>query len=144
VPELILLTSLKRHSDVALLLLRSIVGAFLIWGVWDNIVSAERMREFVEFLTKFGFDAPQVMARLSVWAQFAAGVGFMAGLLTRWAGVICAINFAVALLMVDRFSGIRGAFPAAFLMTLGIYLALHGAGRFSLDSLLEKKVGAAS
>jgi putative oxidoreductase len=143
-PELILLTSLKRHSDLALLLLRSIVGAFLIWGVWDNIVSAERMREFVAFLTKFGFDAPQLMAHLSVWAQFAVGIGFMAGLLTRWAGVICTINFAVALLMVDRFSGIRGSFPAAFLTTLGIYMALNGAGRFSLDSLLEKKVSASS
>ncbi len=100
------------------------------------------MDEFAAFLGRFAFPAPTFMAPLSVWVQFAVGVGYIAGLLTRWAGVLCAVNFAVALAMVDRHAGIRGAFPALCLLVLGLYLAANGAGRFSLDALLEKRTTA--
>src|SRR5688572_3398343 len=59
--EPVRLTSLNRYSDLALVFLRAFVGAFLICGVWDNIVSDERMQEFVAFLTKYEFVAPQFM-----------------------------------------------------------------------------------
>lgn len=132
------LSGLKRYDDAGLLLMRAVIGAFLIWGVWDNITSAARMDEFVTFLTRFQFPAPHVLARLSVWAQFAVGAAFIVGLLTRWAGVVCVINFTVAIAMVDRFSGIRGAFPSACLIVIGVYLALHGAGRYSADAISER------
>ena len=135
----LLLSPLQRYSDHGLLLLRLLVGSFLIYGVWDNIVSAERMEEFVAFLTKFGFPAPAFMARLSVWAQFAIGLAFITGLLTRWAGILCAINFAVAFVMVDRFAGFRGAFPALCLLAIGVYLAFRGCGRFGVDAALERR-----
>lgn len=136
---LLSLTPLARYSDAALLLLRLGVGAFLIYGVWDNIESEERMEEFVAFLTKFGFPLPAFMARLSVWAQFLVGVSFIIGFLTRWAGLVCAINFIVAIAMVDRLGGFRGAFPALSLVLIGLYLATHGAGRFSVDAWLERR-----
>jgi putative oxidoreductase len=134
--ELLYLPQLARHADFGLLLLRAGIGAFLIYGVWDNIVSAERMQEFVAFLAKFDFFAPEWMARLSVWTQFAAGIGIVAGALTRWAGLLCAANFLVALIMVDRFAGIRGAFPALCLSLIGVYLALRGSGRYGADAWL--------
>ncbi|HEX7028745.1 MAG TPA: DoxX family protein [Gammaproteobacteria bacterium] len=137
--SLLLLAPLRRHSDAGLLLLRVLVGAFLVWGVFDNIISQERMQEFVDFLAQFAFPIPETMARLSVWAQFFVGLAFVAGLLTRWAGLICAINFIVALIMVDAAGGIRASFPSACLIVIGIYLALHGAGRFSLDYVLESR-----
>src|SRR5690606_8691826 len=87
----------------------------------------------------FGFPVPEIMARLSVWAQFSVGLAFITGLLTRWAGLLCTVNFIVALVMVDAAGGIRASFPSACLIAVGIYLALHGAGRFSLDHVLESK-----
>ncbi len=129
----ILLPSLARYADHALLLLRVVVGAFLIWGVWDNIISSARMQEFEDFLAQFKFPAPAFMAQLSVWAQFLIGIAFILGALTRWAGLLCAINFVVALIMVDRFAGIRDAFPSMCLILIGLYLATYGAGRFSVD-----------
>lgn len=134
----ILLTPLRRYRDSALLLLRLLVGAFLIWGVADNIGDAARMREFAGFLASFGFPMPHIMAPLSVWAQVMAGIAFASGVLTRWAGVICAVNFTVAIVMVDSVGGIRAAFPSACLIAIGLYLATNGAGRFSLDRLLER------
>lgn len=125
-----------RHGDLALLAARIVTGAFLVWGVWDNIVSAARMAEFAGFLAAHGFPYPEVCAPLSVWAQFLSGVALMLGLGTRWAGVICAINFAVAVAMVDAKLGIRGAFPATCLILFGLIFATCGAGRWSIDARL--------
>lgn len=132
------LSPLARYADATLLLMRIVIGAFLIYGVWDNIESEERMDEFVSFLTKFGFPAPSFMAHLSVWAQFLVGVSFITGFATRWAGLICAINFIVAIAMVDRFGGIRGAFPSMCLVLIGLYLATRGPGKFSVDAYFDR------
>src|SRR5687767_2598100 len=95
--NLLLLSPLRGAEDVALLALRLATGAFLVYGVWDNIVSPARMQEFVGFLAQQGFFAPALMAPLSVWIQFFVGVAFVLGVLVRWAGVLCAVNFVVAL-----------------------------------------------
>ena len=130
------LQGLGRYSDASLLLIRLAVGGFLIWGVWDNITSAERMAEFAGFLAKWKFPLPEVMAPLSVAAQFACGALFILGLFTRWAGLLCAIHFIIAIVMVDRFGGIRAAFPAAALVVIGLQLATAGPGRIALDPLM--------
>lgn len=137
------LPALARFSDLALLFLRLVVGSFLIYGVWDNIISGERMAEFVGFLTKFGFAAPGFMAPLSVWAQFLCGVAFILGIGSRWAGLICAFNFVVAIVMVDHHQGIRGSFPSAALVGIGLFLATYGPGLFALERLLvsRRRVG---
>ncbi len=126
----------SRHGDAALLLARVVIGAFLIWGVWDNIESGTRMAEFAGFLASHGFPLPRYAAPLSVWAQFLCGAGFILGLGTRWWGLLCAINFAVAVAMVDAKLGIRGAFPATCLILFGLLFATIGAGRYSGDSVL--------
>jgi putative oxidoreductase len=136
--EYLFLGRAARFADCAVLAMRLFIGAFLVWGVWDNIVSSERMHEFVGFLAKFQFPMPDFMARLSVWAQFIIGVSFILGLFTRWAGIFCMINFVVAIAMVDRFAGMRGAFPSACLVAMGLYFATAGAGRFSVDYLLNR------
>lgn len=138
-PAWIFLPALQRYADCSLLLMRIAIGMFLIWGVMDNIVSAERMQEFVAFLTKFGFPAPAFMARLSVWVQLLIGLSFVTGLFTRWAGILCVINFAIAIAMVDRFAGPRGSFGSLCLIVIGLYLATHGPGRFSVDAALDRK-----
>lgn len=124
------------RGDVVLLTARVAIGAFLIWGVWDNIDSTARMAEFAGFLKLHGFPLPEIAAPLSVYAQFLCGVAFILGLGTRWAGLLCAINFAVAIAMVDAKLGIRGAFPATALVLFGLIFATIGAGRYSLDARL--------
>lgn len=135
---LVFLTPLARFDNTTLLLLRLMIGSFLVWGVLDNITSAAHMKEFEDFLRHFGFPYPPVMARLSVWAQFFVGVSFILGLLIRWGGIICAINFAVAIVMVDSQSGIRASFASACLIFSGLYFAAHGAGKFAVDRFFLK------
>src|SRR5262245_22868058 len=135
--KLLFLSSAQRFGDFALLLLRAFVGLFLVWSVWDNITSGERMAEFADFLAKHKFSQPKLLAPLSAYLQLAIGTGFVLGLFTRWAGIFCVITFIVAIVMVDRFEGPRGVFPSGCLVMIGLYLATHGAGRFSMDASLR-------
>ena len=135
--KFLFLAPAQRLGDFSLLLLRLFVGLFLIWGVWDNVTSSTRMQEFAEFLGQHGFPAPRLMAPVSVYLQLAIGLGFVVGLLTRWAGILCAIHFAIAIVMVDHHGGMRGVFPSGCLLFVGLFLATYGAGRFSLDAAVR-------
>ena len=135
--KLLFLNSAQRFGDFALLLLRVFVGIFLIFSVWERVVSTEHLHEFVEFLRKHRFASPEILAPVSVYLQLAIGTGFILGLFTRWAGIFCVIHFAIAIAMVDRFAGMTGVFPAGCLIVIGLYLATHGAGRLSLDAALR-------
>jgi putative oxidoreductase len=138
--NVLLLSALAGYGDVASLGLRLLTGGFLIYGVIDNIVSAERMAEFGAFLTAAGFWRPDLMAPLSVYAQFAIGVSLIFGLLTRWAGLLLAFNFVVGVAMVHWNQGFREWWPAIVLVGLGFLFATQGGGRYALDRLLEKRL----
>ena len=137
--RLLFLPGNARFADAGLLLLRVATGAFLIYQSHDNILSAERMDEFEKFLAQFGFVYPELMAPLSVWFQFAAGIAFILGLFTRWFGLITAFNFIVAVWMVHWNDPVPGIWPAAILIFLGLYFGLRGSGRYGVDTLFERK-----
>jgi putative oxidoreductase len=130
---------LGRFEALSLLLLRLFVGAFMIYGVWDNITDAARMAEFATFLTTIGCPMPEIAAPLSVWAQFAVGVAFILGLFTRWAGVLLAINFVVAFLLICRTgASFRDLYPPTILIFVGLVYAAHGARGLGLDAILGR------
>jgi putative oxidoreductase len=137
-----MLSGNARHADLGLLLLRLCTGAFLIYQSHDNVFSAARMEEFVKFLTQFNFAMPELMAPLSVYAQFAAGIGFVLGLFTRWLGLITMANFIVACWMVHWSQDFAGWWPALILVVLGLYFGLRGGGRFSVDAMIERRASA--
>ena len=139
--SLITLPGMARHTDIAVLLLRLYLGGFLIWGVWDNITSAERMAEFAGFLTAIGSPLPELAAPVSVGAQFLVGVLLIPGVLTRWAGMLLAVNFLVAVALIGTSEGIfpdvtRELFGPMMCVLAGLVLATHGAGRWSVDRRL--------
>jgi len=135
--KFLFLSAGQRFGDFTLLLLRVFVGIFLIWSAWDYVSSAEQMREYADSLAKHGFAAPMFFAQVSVFARLAVGVSFIVGFFTRWAGIVCVIHFIVAIVMIDRFGGMRGVFPSGCLVAIGLYLATHGAGRISIDEALR-------
>jgi putative oxidoreductase len=137
----LLLTDLARLDDLGLLLLRWVTGAFLVWQSHDNLVSNARMDEFEAFLVEFDFVLPSLMAPLCVWAQFLSGLALILGALTRWAGLVTAFVFAVAVWMVHWPQDFPGWWPALILVFLGLLFATGGAGRYSVDALLERRGG---
>ena len=136
--RLVYLNFLERYGDLSLLALRVLTGAFLIYGTQDNILSGAQMQEFVRFLAKHGFVWPELMAPLSVYAQFICGVLLVLGLLTRWAGLLMTFNFVVAVLMVHWTQDFRGWWPAIVLVFISLHFALQGAGRYSIDAWLAR------
>ncbi|WP_425410278.1 DoxX family protein [Hyphococcus sp.] len=135
--KLVFLDGLAGLQDVALLGLRGLTGAFLVWGVWDNIADPARMAEFAQFMRQFGFPAADILAPVSVWFQFVCGILFIVGLFTRWAGLLMAFNFIVGFLMVHLSDDFRAQFPALILIAVSFYLAAAGGGRFAADRLLR-------
>lgn len=131
----ITLDGLRRGQDAAFALLRLYLGGFLIWGVWDNITSAARMAEFQGFLAGLNCPWPAVAAPVSVWAQLLIGVLLIPGLLTRWAGLLLAVNFTVAVLLLGGAGASeRDLFGPIMCVLAGLVLATHGPGGWSLDA----------
>ena len=91
--KFLFLNSAQRFSDFALLLLRVFVGVFLIWSVWDNVTDSARMREFSVFLAQHKFWGPEILAPVAAYLQLLIGVGFLLGVFTRWAGLLCVVVF---------------------------------------------------
>ena len=137
--RLLFLPGNERFADLGLLALRVVTGAFLIYQSHDNVLSAARMDEFEKFMVQFGFVYPELMAPLSVYFQFAAGVAFIIGLFTRWFGLITCFNFIVALWMVHWNDPVPGMWPAGILIFLGLYFGLRGSGRYGLDAVFERR-----
>jgi putative oxidoreductase len=135
--KLLFLNSAQRFGDFALLLLRLFVGLFLIWSVWDHVTDAQSMREYVVFLANHNFPSPEILARVSTYAQLLIGIAFVLGVFTRWAGIFCVVHFVVAIAYVDHLGGLRETFPSGCLVFIGLYLATHGAGPFSMDAVLH-------
>ena len=124
---------LGRYSDLSLAALRILTGGFLVYGTEDNVRSSERMEEFVHFLEANNFLSPELLAPLSVYAQFLCGILLVLGLLTRWTGLVVAFNFVVAVVMVHWTQDFRAWWPAIVLVFLGLHFACRGAGRWSID-----------
>ncbi|MEM8984111.1 MAG: DoxX family protein [Pseudomonadota bacterium] len=136
--DIFFLEGLGRFADIGPLTLRVLTGAFLVYGVVDNVASTERMQEFSDFLATNLFPAPDLMALVSVYIQLACGVGLVLGLLTRLAGIVVALHFVVAVVMVHWSQDFRGWWPAIVLVAIGIQFALIGAGKISLDAILTR------
>lgn len=127
-----------RHADLGLLILRVVVGGHLMVMTQDNVFSWGRMLEFRDFMAQFGFPYPLFCAVLSVIGQFFGGLALVLGLCTRFAGLVVAFNFVVAIWMVDSRQPYPGAFAALALVAAGLCLVFTGAGRWSLDRAWRK------
>lgn len=127
-----------RRGDLGLLALRVVTGGHLVYMTQDNVFSWARMEEFAGFLAQFGFPYPLFCAVLSVAGQFGGGLALVLGLCTRFAGLVVAFNFVVAIWIVDSKQPYPAAFAALSLVAAGLCLMFTGAGRWSLDRVWRR------
>ncbi|MCC5996321.1 MAG: DoxX family protein [Oceanicaulis sp.] len=129
----------SAKADMGLLALRLVTGSFLMWETQDNILSAERMAEFVAFVDHHGFIWPEFAAPFSVYAQFICGALIVLGAVTRAASLVMVINFIIAIAMVHWGGDFRNWWLALVLIFIPLHFALAGPGRWSVDHLLETR-----
>ncbi|HJT79877.1 MAG TPA: DoxX family protein [Chthoniobacterales bacterium] len=129
----------KQHRDYAPIFLRILIGSFIIWGVQDNILSWHNMLEFEQFLRKRGVPYSLFAANLSVYAQLICGIAILLGAFIRPVSVIFIINFIFAIVIAHRGDSFRGMFPALMMIAVGLFFLFNGAGKFSIDELLERR-----
>ena len=126
-------------TDLAPLPLRLFLGVFLLYMSQDNVLGAARMDEFVRFLDANGFPLPAVAARVSVYVQFAGGLLVLAGAFTRWAALVIAVNFVVAIVGVHLALPFRTWLEPSAMLAAALALAIGGAGRWSVDAWRERR-----
>ena len=136
---------LENYKEYGVIFIRLIIGFHLIYGTQDNVFSYARMEEFADFLSVRGVPFPLFAAFLSAYAQFVCGILFIVGAATRYAAVIMIINFIAALIIAHVGDTYANMFPALMMLAAACFFLLHGAGKLSVDSMLEKrKVGTQS
>lgn len=133
------LSLLEKYKEYGVIFVRLAVGFHLIYGTQDNVLSLARMEEFAGFLAARGVPLPLFSAFLSAYAQFACGVLFVAGAATRYAAAVMVINFIAALFIAHVGDTYPNAFPALMMLAAACFLLLHGAGRLSIDSALDRR-----
>ena len=137
---------LDSHAPAAVILIRWMVGAvFLSEGIQKFLFPAELG---AGRFAKIGIPSPELMGPFVGTFEIACGILVLLGLFTRLAVIplIAIMGVAIAstkipMLMADGFWKMAHASRTDFAMLLGaIFLLIVGAGPWSLDHLLKRKV----
>lgn len=129
----------KKHEGYGAIFLRLIIGAFIIWGVQDNVLSREHMKEFADFLAARGVPYPIFAAFLSAYTQLVCGLSILLGAFVRLTAIPFIINFVAAIIIAHLGDTFRGMFPALLMIAAGFFFLFHGAGKISVDEFLERR-----
>jgi putative oxidoreductase len=133
-------------TDLALLVARVALGVILVahgWQKFDEWTVAGTASSFGDM----GIPAPTLSATFVTAVEMIGGVALVIGLLTPVVAVLNIVNMLGALVMVHADNGIFVA-ENGFELVLAIFaglvtVAILGAGRFSTDGLLGRRVARA-
>jgi putative oxidoreductase len=132
-----------------LLLVRLYWGWQLVESGWGKLHNLEKV---TEFFTSLGLPMPAQTAVFISCVEFFGGIFLALGLLSRLTALVLTINLITAYITADRealfsiFSDpdkFYAAAPYTFLVASLIVL-IFGAGKFSLDELLNRVLSARS
>ena len=122
----------EKKGGIGIFILRLFLGIRLLYGVVDNILHWDRMKEFEAFLIEHRFPFPLLSAIVSVYAQAIAGLLFIAGWKIRWAAAVMVINFVIALVMVHWGQTFEQMTTVLFMIISAVLLLFTGAGKYAV------------
>ncbi len=136
---------LKSESSVAPLALRvpagiifAAHGAQKLFGVFGGY----GLEATGQWMASIGLAPGYLMALLAGSAEFFGGLFILLGLLTRPVAVVLAFTMLVAIVTVHLDNGLfmsnNGYEFGLALLAISVSLAISGAGRFGVDSWLQK------
>ena len=138
--------NLKKHligadadSNVGLLILRVFIGGALLTHGWGKMFGG--LEGFAQGLAGMGIPVPQVMAFLAAFAESFGAILLAIGLLTRPAAFLIVVNMAVAICVAHKGAAFSVQEAAWLYLVPALFFLLKGAGQWSLDALVAKKLG---
>jgi putative oxidoreductase len=126
-------------NDVGLLLLRVGIGGLIFalhgWArlgkLYGYFVLGQQW-SFIGLVQRIGFPAPAAFAIASALAESIGALMIIAGVYTRWAAAILAINVGVATWFEVSKGGAGAELPGVYLAAL-VAIGILGPGRYSVD-----------
>jgi len=137
-----LLSTSPRLADVGLLIVRLWLGVVLL--VAHGVGKWGKLDTFVQDLLQRGYPAPELLAVLATLAESAGAALVALGLLTRPAALTVLTTMLVAA-FVQHADGPWGKqeLPLTY-AAMALALVVAGAGRYSLDALLARRLARVS
>jgi putative oxidoreductase len=133
-------------TSLALLIARIGLGIVFVAHGWQkfNDMGVDKVGDG---FTGMGIPAPELAAYFVTFVELVGGAALLVGAFTAVAGLLLAIDMLGALLLVHVKNGVfvtDGGYELVVALGVGsLLLAVFGAGRYSVDGMLGKKVGRA-
>jgi putative oxidoreductase len=128
------------YKDVGLLLLRLILGAVFIYHGWAKVSNVEGT---LGFFTQIGLGST-ALVYLAAYGELLGGILMLLGLWTRFVAPVLVIIMAVAIQTVHISKGFNimsGGYEYALtLLVISAAVGMLGAGKYSVDSQMHKKM----
>lgn len=136
-----LVSILSKLNWLPLLIARLTVGWIFAESGWGKLTAIEPV---IKFFTDLHLPAPVFQAHLVAYTELIAGSCLLLGFATRYACVPLIITMIVAITKViapeaDELSDYLSASEYLYIVLM-VVLIIYGAGKASLDQLLEKKL----
>ncbi len=138
--------SVTGMTSLALLIARIGLGIVFVAHGWQKF-NDMGVAKVGDGFTGMGIPAPELAAYFVTFVELVGGAALLVGALTAVAGLLLTIDMLGALLLVHVKNGVfvtDGGYELVVALGVGsLLLAVFGAGRYSVDGMLGKKVGRA-
>jgi putative oxidoreductase len=131
---------LARLQPWTLFLLRIALGVAMVYNSWSKVYPPggfhhghylAAVETFNNFVAHMGL--PRWLGYFSTVTEFLGGLCLIVGLLTRFWGLMVAINMIFAIALVNAHHGYSGSQYSIALTTMALMLFTAGSGAISLD-----------
>jgi putative oxidoreductase len=123
---------LPINLDLALLILRVVLGVIMIYHGWPKLTN---LGGTIEGMSGMGVPAPALAAVFAMVAEFFGGLLILAGVFTDIAGLLFAIDMLGAITFVHAKNGFAvnegGVEWPLALLAMALAIALAGPGRYA-------------
>ena len=133
----------SKHSDISSLILRVTLGVIFIGHGWGKLFAEGNPAGFAGWLASMGIEPSYIMAVCAGLAETVGGLMLILGLLTRLSSASLIIVMLVAIGFVHLDSGMfgQGGYEFQLLLLVGVIsILLQGAGKYSLDEVIHKRL----
>ena len=133
----------RTAVDVALLVARVALGVILLAHGWQKLHEFTLSGTAAAF-ADMGVPAPVLAAWFVTAVEILGGTALVLGVLTPVAGILNVFSLLGAMVLVHAKNGVfveNGGFELVLALAAGLAMvALLGAGRFSVDGIIDRKV----